>query len=138
MISLEEVRQSIISTFKGIHDAGYSSTLVNYPNYVVVDLEHQRDPFVSVELETAKIDKGGVGEREIFVRGILRVYYYYRDGTGVANAYTYTDYLNNYLSMTLVGAIQYEAIDVLNVVSFPGWKGCMNSVPFSVVKGLNC
>ncbi len=138
MLSLEEVRQVVMTTFKSVHDVYYPTMLVNYPNFVVVDLEHQIDPFITVELDFDKTPQAALGEKEINVHGTLIVYFYYRIGTGMSGAYDYTDTLNEYLGMSLIDSIKYQAVSVNNIVSFPGWEGVMNSVVFDVVKGLEC
>ncbi len=138
MISVEEVRQEIISVFKTAHDIAYPSILVNYPNYLVVDLEHQEDPFVSVGLDLNETPVAALGEREILVNGTLILYYYYREGSGVAGAFSYTDFINSELGMRLENAIQYHAVKSLGIQSFPGWGGRMNSLPFDVVRSIAC
>jgi len=135
MISLEEVRQTVIGAFQTIHEA-HSSLLVNYPNFVVVDIEHQKDPFISVELDLKDISQAAIGERELLIPGILRVYFYYRDGQGSSGSYSYTDMLNTYLGMTQIDAIWYHAAKPMTVKTFPGWLGTMNTLRFDVVKGL--
>lgn len=132
MTSIEEVRQEVISAFKTVHDAHYSATLVNYPNIVVVDIEHQTAPFVSVELDLTKITKAALGEKELLVPGMLFVYFYYRIGTGMAGAYNYTDMLNTYLGQEQVGALYFHEAVPVEVQSFPGWKGLMHTMRFDV------
>lgn len=136
MISLEEVRQTVIGSFKTVHEAHYPSMLVNYPNFVVVDIEHQKNPFISVELDLKDVEQSAIGERDLLVPGTLRVYFYYRVGQGMSGAYSYTDTLNNYIGMSQIGAIWYHAAKPMTVKTFPGWEGCMNTIKFDVVKGL--
>lgn len=138
MISLEEIRQTVIASFKAAHEVSYSGTLVNYPNFVVVDLENQKAPFVSVELELTDTSQSALGEREITGQGVLRVYFYYRDGTGMSGSFSYADSLNNNLGMTWLAGIYYQAANVLDVVSFPGWAGKLLEFKFDVVDGVEC
>lgn len=138
MISLEEVRQTVINAFQTAHAISYSGTLVNFPNYVVVDLENQKNPFVSVDLSIDKSERLAIGEVDIFVQGTLRAYYYFREGKGLSNAYTYTDMLNNELCLREVDSVNYHAVDTSNVISFPGWQGVMNSVKFDIVMSGSC
>jgi len=138
MISLEEVRQSVVAAFKDVHDTHYSSTLVNYPNFTVVDLEHQTDPFVNVELDFTNTEQAALGEKEIYVHGILYVTFYFRDGSGMSGAYSYTDMLNQYLGMSVFNSIGYQAAKVINIQTFPGWQGSMNQIPFDIVTEANC
>lgn len=138
MISIEEVRQESLIAFKAVHDANFPSTLVNYPNHVVVDIEKQSDPFVSVSLDLTGMERAAIGEREILVPGSLNVYFYYRTGTGTSDAYTYSDMLNQYLGMTQVGALQFRAVQLITVQTFPEWEGLLNTIRFDVVKALAC
>lgn len=133
MIQLEDVRQSVITTFKSYHDAINPTVLVNYPNYTVVDIERQKDPFVNVELDLNDTPRAALGEKEILVRGVLHVYYYFRDGSGMAGAYEYADSLNQYISMSLVDSVQYEEVKGYDIQTFPGWKGRLNSIKFNIV-----
>lgn len=128
----------MVSTFKAAHEVSFSGTLVNYPNYVVVDLEHQRVPFVSIEIELTDTSMSALGEREITAQGVLRVYYYYREGTGMSGAFSYTDVLNDQLGMTWLAGVYYQAANVLDVVSFPGWVGKLLEFKFDVVDGVEC
>ena len=138
MISLEEVRSTVVAAFKSAHEVSYSGVLVNYPNYVVVDLEHQRAPFVSIEMELTDTSQAAIGEREITAQGVLRVYYYYRDGTGMSGAFSYIDAMNDNLGMMWLGGVYYQSAKVLDVVSFPGWKGKLLEFKFAVVDGVEC
>jgi len=51
MISLEEIRQVVTQEFKTAHDLAYPNILVNYPNFLVVDIEHQVQPFVNINID---------------------------------------------------------------------------------------
>lgn len=136
--SLEEVRQSVMTTFKTAHQANYPTTLVNYPNLVVVDLEHQKDPFVSLRLSLSDTSRTAIGEEEIYVNGTLEVYFYYREGTGTAHAANYTDMLNTTISMNIFDSLGYREVKPINIKSFPGWEGCLNSIEFDLVAGPTC
>jgi len=138
MISLEEVRQTVISSFQAIHEVYYPSTLVDYPNYQVVDIERQTAPFIKVELMFDETPRAALGERDILVKGTLYAYFYFRKGAGLSGAYSYTDMLNEYLAMTLTAGIQYQAVRTVNIENFPGWKGVMNGITFDVVSGPDC
>ncbi len=138
MISLDDVREETLTVFKAVHDAYHPTVLVNYPNFVVVDIENQEDPFVSVELSMVNSVQAAMGEREILVPGTLTATYYFREGKGLSSAYVYTDTLNNYIGMTQVGALYFHAVQPMDVQTFPGWKGVMNSIRFDVVKELLC
>jgi len=138
MISVEEVRQEIITTFKAAQNSFYPSMLVNYPNYMVVDIEHQEEPFVTVGLDLTETPVAALGEREILVNGSLFLFYYYRTGTGVASSFTYTDFVNMQLGMKLEGAIQYQAVHSAIFQDIPGWDGRVTTLPFIVVSSISC
>lgn len=138
MISLEEVRQTAIGHFNTAHNVSYAGTLVNYPNLVVVDLEHQVVPFVSVEINFRNTSQSELGQKEILAQGELVAYFYVRDGEGSAAGLRYADELNELLGMELKGEIYYQAASVLDVVTFPGWKGKMIAFKFDVVRGVDC
>jgi len=129
---LEDVRQEVIGAFKGVHDAHYPATKVNYPNFVVVDLEHQVDPFVSVALDLSLASRAAIGDNEMIVPGLLLVYYYFREGTGSAGSFGYTDMLNQYLCMQQIGSIAYGAAKPMSIRSFPVWDGLLNYIKFDI------
>ena len=108
--------------------------LVNYPNILVVDIEHQLDPFVSVDLEFRDTSRAAMGEREIYGHGALIVYYYFQDNTGTAGATQYADFLNANIAMQEVGSIAYQAVKCVDIRTFPGWVGKMNTIVFDVVQ----
>lgn len=135
---LNDVRQEVITAFTDAHQAHYPTTKVNYPNLMIVDIEHQVDPFVSVELDTSRLEQAALGENELLVPGILYIYFYFQKGTGTAHAYDYTDMLNQYLGMQHIGAIYYEAVRPISIETFPGWIGFMNVVRFQISKETVC
>lgn len=137
MISTDEIRQEVMAAFKIVHEAN-STLLVNYPNHTVVDIERQADPFISLELDFSQHTRSALGEREILAPSFLRIYFYYREGTGMSSAYKYTDMINQYLSMSQVGALQFGENQVLNIQTFPGWLGVMNTLRFDIVPALSC
>ena len=135
MNNLEEVRQVVIGAFKTAHGVSYSTTLVNYPNFVVVDIENQVDPFVSVELDLRKVERSSIGEKDTWIEGTVSAIFYFREGKGSSGSLEYTDMLNNSIAMETINNIYYDVIRPLNVVTFPGWKGVMNDIKFKVVDG---
>jgi hypothetical protein len=138
MISLDEVRQEVVAAFKQVHDANYPTTLVNYPNLIVVDIENQVDPFVSVDLDLSETERSAVGEKELLVPGNLNVIFYYRENTGTTSSWQYADMLNTNLGMSQVGALQFHPVKPMNIKTFDGWDGLMCTVRFDVVKELSC
>jgi hypothetical protein len=129
---LEDVRQSVIGAFQTAHAVSYSATKVNYPNLVVVDLEHQAAPFVSVELDLSAVTKAALGDSELLVPGVLQVYFYYRQGTGTLDAFKYTDSMNANLCMRQIGSVYYHAVKPIPVTTFPAWVGMLNYIKFDV------
>ena len=138
MISVDQVRIELVSAFKAVHEANYPSVPANYPNLTVVDIERQRDPFVSVDIDITNMMQAALGERELLVPGFLNVYYYLRTGTGTTLAYQYTDMLNEYLGMTQIGALRFRPVVLRKIQTFPGWEGFMNSLQFDVVQSVTC
>jgi len=133
MLLLEEVRQTVVGAFKTVHDAHYPTTLVNYENFSVVDIEHQEAPFVNLELNFSSTDQAAMGVREIYVSGILSATFYYQEGHGRQGALSYTDMLNQYLCMQSFDGVHYRAVKPYQVVTFPGWVGTMNNIQFELV-----
>jgi hypothetical protein len=129
---LEDVRKSVIQTFKDVQGLYYPAMSVNYPNLTVVDIEHQADPFVSVSLDLSKVERAALGDKELLVPGVLEVYYYFREGTGTSSALNYTDTLNAYLCMQQIGDIYYHAVKPMNVKTFPAWVGVLNYIRFDI------
>ena len=68
---LEDVRQSVVGAFKSVQDTYYPTTLVNYPNITVVDLEHQVDPFVSLSLDLSKATQAALADKVLIVAMIM-------------------------------------------------------------------
>ncbi len=139
MISFEYVRQKIIAMFKTAHDANYPSTLVNYPNFIVVDLDHQKDPFASVHLSIERQTKQlALGVKELHVIGMLSVSYYFLEGKGLSGAYSYVDMLNTAIGLKNVDGIVYSMADPVNIKTFPGWEGLLSNISFQVPMGADC
>ena len=135
---LEDVRQSVVGAFKSVQDAYYPTTLVNYPNITVVDLEHQVDPFVSLSLDLSKATRAALADKELLVPGVLEVYFYFREGTGTQESTIYTDKLNEHLCMQQNGAIYYHAVKPMRVTTFPAWVGTLNYIRFDISSALLC
>jgi len=135
---IEDVRQSVMQSFGDVHGIYYPTTMVNYPNITVVDIEHQVEPFVSISLDLSKVEKAALGDKELLVPGVLEVYFYYREGTGTQDSMIYTDTLNAHLCMQQVGAIYYHAAKPMRVTTFPAWVGTLNYIKFDVSSALAC
>lgn len=137
MISLEEVRREVVGMFKRVHETFYSEIKVNYPDYVIIDIERQKDPFVSVDIDLSGVKRAAYGEREILVPGHLEVFFYSRLNTGMAESLKYTDMLTENLSQLQVGSVCYGALSPRQVQTFPDWKGVKNVIRFDIVAPLN-
>ena len=130
MISLDDIRATIVSEFKSVHEANYPDMLVNYPNFVVVDTDVQLDPFVSVGVYFDHVDQAVLGDSELDVTGRLAVSYYFRQGTGTQGAYKYTDMLNANLVVRKIGSLWVSPVKPFNISTYPGWNGVLNSMRF--------
>lgn len=134
MISIEEIRSTIATAFKAVHDASsYASVPINWPNFISVDYEHMPDTVISVALsfgqQIAAYDTLG---NDAIVSGELLVSYLRRAGTGLTGAAAYTDVLLNGLAFKRLSGINYKAPRVLSVSPYPGVVGTMNVIPFIV------
>jgi len=133
---LEDVRKSVMTAFQTAHAVSYSTTKVNYPNLMIVDIEHQRDPFVTLHLDLSKVERAAMGDSELLVPGALSVYFYFREGTGTSAAMTYTDMLNSRLGMKHIGHVYYHVVKPIDVITFPGWVGVLNYIKFDVSRSV--
>lgn len=129
---LEDVRKSVIQTFSDVQGIYYPDMKVGYPNWNIVDIEHQVDPFAKVSLDLSKAERAALGDTEQLVPGVLEVYYYFREGTGTSAATKYTDVLNAHMCMQQVGDIYYHAVKPMNVKTFPAWVGVLNYIKFDI------
>ena len=133
MISLEEVRQVVTAEFKRVHEISYSATLVNYENVVVVDIEHQSEPFVSFSMAFDDTSRFAIGETERFAIGRLSPIFYYQEGGGGQGKFDYMDILSNELCFQTLNSIYYDKLDPTPVKNLPGWAGAMGQITFHVV-----
>lgn len=132
MTLLNEVRHEVISAFQGVHEAHYPDIKVNYPNLNIVDIEHQKDPFVTIVLDLSASQRAALGETELLVPGYLFVYYFFLKNTGTSGAYGYVDMLNTYIGMQQIGPITYDAVQPTSVESTPGWNEMMCAIRFDI------
>ena len=134
MISLEEIRSTIFTAFKTIHEASsYASVPVNWPNFATVDYENMPAAVVAVEINFARQVAGydTTGD-EIMISGELLVSYLRKSGTGLTGAAGYTDVLNAGFAFKRLSGIYYGAARVLSVSPYPGVVGVMNVIGFRV------
>ncbi len=129
--STEIIRQKVIAAFKTIHEANYPSTLCNYPNFTVVDFEHQIEPYVTVEIDINPGKQLEIGSTDTFPTGLLSVYFYYPAGKGLSGACSYTDMLMTEMGLNNLNGIQYGPVSPVPV-NFQGWPGKLNMIKFNV------
>lgn len=132
MISLEDIRDTVITSFRTLHNASYSTVPVNYPNFFVVDLEHfTGNFFVNVNLNYGyDVSISDLGSGSSVVRGTLEVSTVTKFGTGTKNVSTYSNMLmSNFLSKTLSG-VNYTRMRSYQISPYPGYTGIMNVIEF--------
>lgn len=133
MNSIEEIRETIFSTFKAIHDAAFPTVPVNWPNFLLVDGEALNGSFVSVQLTFRNgseiYDISADGD---MVKGELLVSYLRPVGKGFTGSAAYTDMLRtNFCNQNKAG-LTFYGLSVLEVSPAPGIVGQMNVLPFMV------
>lgn len=122
--SLEEIRRTVISTFKTLVDASYPTLLVEYPNRTAADREHLTGPFVSVDIELSSyMEKFGISDEEMIIKGRLVVYYLYTDNTGMNGSAAFLDSLKDTFCYKQISGITYQDMAVYNVYPSPGIVG---------------
>ena len=131
MSTLESIRQSLISVFKTAHDALYPGVLCNYPNHAVVDIDRQRDPFVSVELVFQGAEQAMLGDSDTEAHGIMSVTFYVQDGDGMKSASEYADAIMQELAAQYASSgVFVFAPSIHTVRTFEGWSGLMLAFRF--------
>lgn len=132
MISLEDVRDAVITSFRTLHNVSYSTVPVNYPNFFVVDLEHFTGSFfVNVNLNYGyDVSIADLGGGNNIIKGTLEITTVAKYGTGTKNMSTYSNMLmNGFLSKTLSG-VNYTRMRTYQISPYPGYTGVMNVVEF--------
>lgn len=132
MISLEDVRDAVITSFRTVHNASYPTVPVNYPNYFVVDIEHFTGSFfVNVSLNYGyDISISDLSGGDNIIKGTLEVSTVTKYGTGTKAMSTYSNMLmTNFLSKTLNG-VNYTRMRSLQISPYPGYIGIMNIIEF--------
>ena len=131
MNSLEEIRQTLFTTFKALHDASFSAVPINWPNFQLIDGEALNGSFVSVQLtfrHEAKIyDISADGD---IVKGELLVSYLRPTGTGFTGSPAYSDMLRANLCNQSKSGLTFFGLSILEVSPAPGIVGQMNVIPF--------
>lgn len=132
MISLEDIRDTVITSFRTLHNASYPTVPVNYPNFFVVDLEHFTGSFfVNVNINYGyDVWIADLGSGNNIIKGTLEVSTVTKYGTGTKAMSTYSNMLmTNFLSKTLSG-INYTRMRTYQISPYPGYTGIMNIIEF--------
>ena len=133
MISLEEIRQTVATTFKTLHDANYGAVPVNWPNFYVVDTEHMPETYVSVQLSLGRpVEMADVRGTEAIVKGELLISFLRREGAGLTGSSAYSDMLLQNICFKKLSGIYYQGLRILSVSPHPGVVGEMNVIAFCV------
>lgn len=133
MNSIEEIRQTVFSTFKAFHDASYSAVPVNWPNYSTVDAEALTGSFVSVQLAMQSgSEVYDVTALSDIVRGELLVSYLRPTGAGLTGSAEYADMLRTNICQKKLSGIVFFSMKILEVSPAPGIVGQMFVIPFMI------
>lgn len=133
MNSIEEIRQTIFSTFKALHDASFPSIQVNWPNYSTVDIENLAGAFVSVQLSfNFATEVFDITSLDDIVRGELLISYLRPTNTGATGSAAYSDMLRANLCYKDKSGIHFGDLSILEVSPAPGCVGQMNVIKFMV------
>lgn len=132
MNSIEEIRATIATTLKTIHDASHAAIPVMWPNFTTIDLENLTGPFVSVEIVWDYVALAGCGETDSLVKGRLLISFLRKSGDGLTGAASYADTLLQHICFKKLSGITYQELKVLSVSPYPGIVGQMNVIPFMV------
>lgn len=126
----DDFRTKLFKAYEDLHAASYPALLVNYPGIIVVDPEHQTDPFVVVGAVFSKTKQMDLGSRSVIIRGELLVHYYFRPGTGSKHAANFSDFLLDKISMRTISGIKFKELTPYPIKGEEGWEGTLNVVPF--------
>lgn len=132
MKSLEEIRQTLLTSIKTILSTNLPSVKVVYPNFFSIDLENFTDPyFIMVDIELGSdVVAGDTGKSDISVYGSLIVHAVFVNDKGWAGSTSLTDVLAaNFLSSRVSG-IDYTTMKVYNSAPYPGYKGRKHIIKF--------
>ncbi|MFA5436190.1 MAG: hypothetical protein WC372_09155 [Candidatus Neomarinimicrobiota bacterium] len=133
-MTFEEFRQTIIGVFKTAHDTSYPATLVDYPNQQVVDVEHQKDPWVRLELVTNDNRQMCFGQSFTRVSGWLYIAVNVLPNSGTKWQTQYTDFLDSQFSLQVIQGITFKELVPLPGVLYPAWHTVRNVLPFTFEK----
>jgi len=133
-MTFEEFRETIIGLFQTAHSGSYPTTLVDYPNRPVVDIEAQKLPWVRVELAINNQKQLCFGQSFTRVSGWLYVATNVLTGDGTKWQTQYTDFLDTNFSLKVLEEITFKEIVPLPGVSYPAWHTVRNVLPFTFEK----
>ena len=135
MISLDEVRSTIIETIKNLHAANYSAIPINYPNKFVVDLEN----FTGTFFVTVSVNYGGtlvatdITGTNAEVYGTVTVSTVFKTNTGLNGTTLYSNMLLSSLLFKTISGVNYVDMKSVEINPYPGYKGIANIIRFMVI-----
>jgi hypothetical protein len=133
-MTFEEFRETVVAKFQTVHTAAYPTTLVDYPNRIIVDVEHQKNPWVSLELVINSHKQLCFGQSFTRISGWFYVATFVRSGEGTKWQTQYTDFLDQNFSLKVIDEITFKEIVPLPGVSYPAWHAVRNMLPFTFEK----
>jgi hypothetical protein len=133
-MTFEEFRETIMAAFKAAHEAQYLTTLVDYPNRPIVDIETQSTPWVRLELAINTNKQMCFGSDITRVTGWLYITSYVQTGEGTKWQTQYTDFLDSSFSLKVISGITFREIVPLPGVTYPAWHASRNVLPFTFEK----
>ena len=135
MISLDEVRSTIIETIKNLHATNYSTIPINYPNKFVVDLENFAGAFfvtVSVNYGDTLVATDITGTNaEVY--GTVTVSTVFKTNTGLNGTTLYSNMLLGGLLFKTISGVNYVDMKSVEINPYPGYKGIANIIRFMVI-----
>ena len=135
MISLDEVRSTVIETIKNLHVANYSAIPINYPNKFVVDLENFAGTFfvtVSVNYGDTLVATDITGTNAE-VHGTVTVSTVFKANTGLNGTTLYSNMLLGGLLFKTVSGVNYVDMKSVEISPYPGYKGIANIIRFMII-----
>lgn len=134
MNSIEEIRQSVATTFQTKHNVAHSAVPVIWPNFMTVDTEQLTGSFVSVEITmVSDSEMFGVGQADnVVIKGELIVSYLRPAGQGLTGAAAYADMLLQNICNRKLSGVTYFGLRQANHSPYPGLVGVLNRIPFCV------
>lgn len=135
MISLEEVRSTIGSTFKTLHTASYPTIPVNYPNYFTVDIETFSGLFfVNFCINWGdNVVASDITGSEATVHGNVSISTVGKVKTGTAWASGYSTMLLSGMLFKTINGINYTNMKSVEISPFPGFYGVSNIVSWIAI-----